>query len=141
MNNPAEIRNIALLRLDEAQCLFANGKFDGAYYLAGYALELTFKAKICECLNVDDFFKRHVPNSALSSVYLSHNLDRLLLLSGLYTHYENDKLTNSQLMNAWSCVVKWNEKTRYQLPNTYSNCDAQDLITSVNTLIQWIRTH
>jgi hypothetical protein len=69
MNNPTEIRDIAALRLAEAHCLFANAFYDGAFYIAGYALELTFKAKICECLKIDDFYRNHAARSDLSKVY------------------------------------------------------------------------
>jgi hypothetical protein len=56
MKSPQEIQSIAGLRLEKAELLFANAKFDGAFYLAGYAVKLHFKAKICTLLQIDDFF-------------------------------------------------------------------------------------
>jgi hypothetical protein len=38
MDNPIEIRKIANLRLREAETLFIAKLYDGAFYLAGYAL-------------------------------------------------------------------------------------------------------
>lgn len=34
------------LRLDEAKILLDHGKWDGAYYLAGYVVELALKVRI-----------------------------------------------------------------------------------------------
>jgi HEPN domain-containing protein len=43
-----DLRELALLRLKEAQVLFANGCWSGAYYLAGYAVECALKACIAK---------------------------------------------------------------------------------------------
>lgn len=50
METPEIIRNLAALRLEEAQVLAQNGKPDGAFYLAGYSVELALKAKVAERL-------------------------------------------------------------------------------------------
>lgn len=42
----AEFQELAELRLEEARVLLDQGKWDGAYYLAGYAVELALKARI-----------------------------------------------------------------------------------------------
>ncbi|TAE22347.1 MAG: hypothetical protein EAZ92_15970 [Candidatus Kapaibacterium sp.] len=83
MKSPQEIRTIGDARLREAEMLLAKSECDGAFYLAGYAVELYFKAKICELLRLDDFYAKYAPNSVLSKAYMTHNLDGLLLLSGL----------------------------------------------------------
>jgi HEPN domain len=141
MNHPTEIRDIASLRLTEATCLFANDFYDGAFYIAGYALELNFKAKICECLKIDDFYRNHAARSDLSRVFLVHNLGRLLILSGLYTAYETEKVTNPRLLAEWCCVLKWSETSRYDQRGTHLRQDAEDFITAVNYIIQWINLH
>ena len=43
-----DLRELALLRLKEAQVLLANGCWSGAYYLAGYAVECALKACIAK---------------------------------------------------------------------------------------------
>jgi HEPN domain-containing protein len=48
VKNPGQIRQLAYERLEEAQILAQNGKYDGAFYLAGYSIELMLKAKVCE---------------------------------------------------------------------------------------------
>ena len=140
MNSPIEIRNIAALRLADAETLYQNSRYDGAFYLAGYALELSFKAKICECLKIDDFYSTHV-KSELSKVYLVHDISKLLLLSGLYTLCEAEKSTDNALMQDWSYVVKWSEKSRYDSHGTHTEGDVQNLINAVKQLMQWISRH
>ena len=46
MENIHEILKLATERLEEAQILYENNKPDGAFYLAGYSVELTLKAKV-----------------------------------------------------------------------------------------------
>jgi HEPN domain-containing protein len=48
MKNPIEIRELAIQRLAEARILLNNGMCDGAFYLAGYSVELSLKSRICE---------------------------------------------------------------------------------------------
>ena len=62
MKNPVEIRNLARQRLHEAEILFSHGKSDGAFYLAGYAAELSLKAKICERLGIPNLLDDSIPD-------------------------------------------------------------------------------
>lgn len=48
MKHPSNIKNLAWQRLDEAKVLFRNKKFEGAFYLAGFSVELMLKSKACE---------------------------------------------------------------------------------------------
>jgi HEPN domain-containing protein len=45
-----ELRRIAWGRLRDAELLLNGGRYDGAAYLCGYAVELTLKARICRTL-------------------------------------------------------------------------------------------
>jgi HEPN domain-containing protein len=42
--NRRDFQELALVRLNEAKVLLDAGHFDGAYYLAGYAVECALKA-------------------------------------------------------------------------------------------------
>ena len=92
MTNPDEIRRIADRRLEEAGLLFRSGFFEGAYYLAGYTVELHLKAKICERLDLYDLFedaessvanRASFSNLQIGRLFKVHELQKLLLLSGL----------------------------------------------------------
>ena len=51
-----EFQQLAQVRLDEAKVLLDVGKWGGAYYLAGYAVELALKACIIRTLMATDAF-------------------------------------------------------------------------------------
>lgn len=50
-----ELDKIARARLEDAKGLLAAGRFDGATYLCGYAVEVALKARICRTLNWSEF--------------------------------------------------------------------------------------
>ena len=68
----------ALIRATEAKVLFENDLYNGAYYLAGYSIELALKAYICDTkLSSGNFTKK------ISDEMFTHNLTFLLNTSGL----------------------------------------------------------
>ncbi len=143
MTTPTEIRAIADLRMEEAELLFLHQKYDGAFYLAGYKLELYLKAKICECLNLDDFYSIHAPKSELSKTFLVHNFNRLFLLSGVHQQFEQEKTTQKHLTSAWSCISEaaWSESIRYDSSGKRDDCTVRDFMNAINTISQWILEH
>src|SRR5260370_194055 len=44
------LRELALLRLQEAAALFHTGLYNGCWYLCGYVIELAWKARICRAV-------------------------------------------------------------------------------------------
>ena len=75
---PNDLRNNAAAKLQDAEVLFNNGRYDGAKYLCGYAVELSLKAKICETLN----WSKYPPTEKIFQGFKIHHLDTLLLLTG-----------------------------------------------------------
>jgi len=67
MESIQEITKLATERLEEAQILYENKKPDGAFYLAGYSVELTLKAKICERFGIPNLFREAEANKDASS--------------------------------------------------------------------------
>jgi len=57
MISTRDLRAIARARLRDAQVLLTGKRFDGAFYLAGYAVELALKARVCRTLKWPDFPK------------------------------------------------------------------------------------
>lgn len=114
MTNPDEIRSLARQRLSEAEILYQNGKYDGAFYLAGYSVELTLKAKICERLGIPNLFdETHSDTNSIKGIseirktLKTHNLFTLLIFSGLKVKFDNDKATRIDLAKAISFSTKW----------------------------------
>ncbi len=139
MTNPNDIRTLADWRYEEAENLSKIGYHDGAFYLAGYAVELCLKAKICETLGVTDFYSFHVPRSDLSKTFLIHNLGRLILLSGLYAKFEAEKANGPIFKGHWDRVNSWSEKSRYDDKGTHDATETNLFLESVKILITWIK--
>ncbi len=150
MKNPIEIKALALERLGEAEILYQNKKFDGAFYLAGYSAELMLKAKICIRMGVpnlfdeDDKVLKSIPGiSEIRKSIKTHNLIVLLILSGLKEKFDADKSTNQHLFKANSLLFSnWNENSRYKPCGFMKSTVVHTLILLLkdeNGLLQWIK--
>ena len=141
MQCQADIQALADVKLKEAECLFNNGFYNGAYYLGGYAVELLLKAKVCKTLKIDDFFASKGSKPGKPEMYKQfrvHDYTQLLILSGIYPDFEAE-LANVAFKKHWSLVSAWNEGTRYLTEKT--STDAQDFLTSLNEIVTWIKKH
>ncbi len=147
MTNPEEIRKLALQRLKEAEILLQNGMCDGAYYLAGYSVELMLKAKICDRLGIPNLFDEHNITSEkgmgeIRKTLKTHNLFTLLIFSGLKVKFDNDKATNKELAKATSLLFNsWDENARYKPCGHMVDKDVEKLINLLsgsNGILQWI---
>ena len=133
-----ELKDLALLRLREAEALFAADFFDGCAYLAGYAVELALKARICKLLDIADY-----PSAGkLAKVYAVHDLDQLLLLAGLRKAVDP---SNKPLFDNWSTAALWKPERRYDAPGKATRQDAEDILNAIrdtpNGVLTWIMTH
>ncbi len=132
-----QLRDLAQLRLKEAEALFAAGLYDGAVYLSGYVVELALKARVCRLLELDNY-----PDTGeLKKVYAVHNLDQLLILSGVSARV-NPK--NPVLYKNWSAARDWRTEQRYQVPGTTQQ-KARDVLDAIRDrrdgVLTWIKKH
>lgn len=152
MTSPQEIRKLAKQRLEEAEILFKAGKCDGAFYLAGYSVELTLKAKICDRLGIPNLFDETDPTSnsiagigEIRKALKTHNLFILLIFSGLKDQFNKDKATNIHLAIANSLLFRsWNENARYKPCGHMANKDVEKMITLLsedNGFLSWIENN
>jgi len=143
MRSKEDIIGLAEEKLDDAECLFSNKRFNSAYYIAGYVIELLLKAKICQTLGVGDIFdfgnSRKKLDGNLNRSLKVHDYDQLLFLSGLYSQFEKENTNNISFKKHWSIVSQWNENCRYYIAR--SEADAKDFITSVKEIKLWIQKH
>ena len=72
--NRNHFQQLADVRIDEAAVLLVRGKSDGAYYLAGYAVECGLKACIAKLTNQHDF----PPKPRSIHDYYSHDIEKLV---------------------------------------------------------------
>ena len=145
-----EIKRLAHERLQEAVILCNNDKYDGAFYLAGYSVELMLKAKVCEHLGIDNLFDSRCTIQGIADVrkaVKTHDIAVLLILSGLRNAFEIAKSTNKIIAKtharlfdaAGQCT--WNEQIRYCSVGTQKVETVRELIELLQHeegLLQWI---
>jgi hypothetical protein len=121
------LRELALLRLQEAEVLFNTGLYDGCAYLCGYVVELALKARICASLGVNDYPEK---GSRLRDAMKSHVLDDLGLLAGM-----GHDLTSARpvLVANWSALIEWKPEWRYNPKGSYDRQSAQKLLNAVRS--------
>lgn len=149
MTNPEEIRKLARQRLQEAEILYKNGMCDGAFYLAGYSVELMLKAKICERLGIPNLFDETNADTnsikgigEIRKILKTHNLFTLLIFSGLKVKFDNDKAINKDMAKANSLLFNaWDENGRYKPCGHMKDEDVEKLInllSGTNGMLSWI---
>lgn len=153
MRTEAEIIDLSDNKLAVAIFLVENGFYDDAYYIGGYAFELRLKAKICKTLVIPDFFdfdnskSRKLPfakinrtnKESLYKPFKVHDYEQLLILSGLYTEFSNNIITNLVFGADWSVISKWDESLRY---STGSNeADVKSFLQSIKNMIEWLQQY
>jgi len=130
----ADLHTLASIRLLEAKALLAAGLPDGAYYLAGYAIECALKACIAKATEVYDF---PPPPQVVSSMY-THDLLKLIGLAGLDQNLKRQKGTPLDINVA--LVANWSERSWYL---RITSQEAQDLITAIehrqDGVLQWVQ--
>ncbi|MEO6050998.1 MAG: hypothetical protein ABIP78_06665 [Pyrinomonadaceae bacterium] len=128
MIDKATLRKIARERLKDAQALFNAGRYDGAIYLGGYVVELGIKWRICKTLNWLEFPQTRVEFQGKQS-FKTHNLDRLLVFSGV------ENKVKAKYLAEWSIVATWDPEARYNPIASASKEDASSLLEAARKLL------
>jgi HEPN domain-containing protein len=133
--NRGDLQTIAQLRLAEAQTLYKEGHYCGAYYLMGYAVECAFKAAISKQIKEHDF-----PDKKLVNDSYTHDLKKLHDTSGLKKSLEDAMEANAALELNWSIVKDWSEEARYR--HDITEPVARDLLEACTSqpdgVYQWL---
>jgi HEPN domain-containing protein len=134
--NRSDFQQLADVRIAEAKVLLDAGKWDGAYYLAGYAVECALKACIAKLTRAEDFPPRETKD------YYTHDLNALLKPANLKAACDAEGNANMTFKAYWQAVVQWKEDARYkQIPQR----DAEELYKAISDptdgVLRWIRLH
>jgi len=124
-----ELRKLAKARIKESKTLFDTRQYDTATYLCGYAVELALKARICRTLKWSEF----PPNGKEFRgfhAFKTHDLDVLLILSGI-----SEKITN-HYFTEWAIVSRWNPENRYKKIGSETRQMSLDMINAVEELLK-----
>jgi HEPN domain-containing protein len=118
------------LRLKEAKLLLDQKDWDGAYYLAGYAVEFALKIRIIAQLMKSDSF----PDKKLAENFYKHELTLLRKLAELDDEMDRDAAVSP----LWDIVKDWSEQTRYTIGKTEK--EATDLYDAIEKgVLPWIK--
>jgi hypothetical protein len=136
--NKTELENLAAIRIKEAEVLLAAGCYQGAYYLAGYALECTLKACIAKQVKEFDF-----PDKKLANDSYTHNLVSLLIPAGLTQELREQEKQDREFRLNWAIVIKWSEESRYKF--AIKEQDANELFNAITDnesgILSWLKKY
>ena len=124
----SELRRIARGRLRDAEVLLAAGRYDGAIYLCGYAIETALKARICRTLKWPGYPSTRREFERFQS-FRTHDFDALLHLSGIENKIKANHFT------VWDTVLKWDPNVRYSTIASTSSQAAAETIQSTKALL------
>ncbi len=131
-----DFQRLAEIRAKEAATLAKTGNQQGAYYLAGFAVECALKACIAKKTRRHDF---PADKDYAGKVY-THNLDQLLKLAHLEAQLYEDIETRPQLGANWNIVRDWRIDCRYET----IRLGGKEMTLAVNSadgVLQWIKLH
>jgi hypothetical protein len=132
-----DLEKLAQLRLDDAEFLLRAGRSSSAYYIAGYAVELSLKACIAKLVQPNV-----IPDKAFVNAIYTHRLDSLVSTAGLLPDFNADIKANGQFAANWAVASKWTEESRYEFWDPIS---AATLVTAIGDpqhgVFQWVKKH
>jgi hypothetical protein len=113
-------------RNSAAKALLDAGRFDAAYYLAGYAIECALKACVCTRTRQYDFPQRKTDR------FYQHNLNNLLAEVRSEVLLEDEAKGNPTLADYWNIVKDWSEEGRYHLRGSQAELAARALYQAIS---------
>jgi hypothetical protein len=136
--NKTELENLSAIRIKEAKILLTADCYQGAYYLAGYALECILKACIAKQVKEFDF-----PDKQLANASYTHKLADLVITAGLKQKLTEQEKQNEEFKLNWAVVIEWSEESRYKLAITKQ--EAHDLFASITEnesgILPWLKKY
>lgn len=131
-------------RVADAETLLQADRWQGAYYLAGYAIETALKVCVLQRLQREPTVILEEGDKYIREVR-SHNLLELLKRAGLAKQVAGAWVPDSNEANVqlqWVDMVEWNEGFRYRRDVTEGRARAIcDSILGDAELLKWIQSH
>jgi hypothetical protein len=118
-------REVAQLRMGDAGSLLANARYNGAIYMAGYAIECHLKFAFCQRKG-ELYLPAHLE---------THDWDKLVAASGLLPDIKQQPKMDA----IYSALVdKWGPSLRYRT-GKYSASEANRLYNELDELYSFLR--
>jgi HEPN domain-containing protein len=141
--NRLDFQNLSEIRIRESRALLDAGFPDGAYYLAGYAVECALKSCIAKRTQQHDF-----PDKKVVDKSYTHDVEKLLDAAGLGDLLKKALAEDENLELSWETVRGWSEQSRYNLfkGSSFGNfATAKMLIDAVESekggVLKWIKLY
>jgi HEPN domain-containing protein len=132
-----DLQELSRVRLKEAKALLTLELNDGAYYLAGYAVECALKACIARQTQRHEF-----PDNNKVRKSWTHSLSDLVNVAGLQDELQERTKKDFDFLTNWGIVASWSEESRYRRHRPES---AHELVKAVDErrhgVIRWIKLH
>ncbi len=106
--NRRDLKILTDLRIVDAKILLDGRHFSGAYYLVGYAVECALKDCIAKQIKEHD-----IPDKQLVLDSYTHNLEKLLRISGVKLMFDSLIKTHQSFEVNWNIVKDWPEGSPY----------------------------
>jgi hypothetical protein len=130
-----DLEALSDVRIREATLLYQAQHYSGAYYLAGYAVELAIKACIAKHIRTG-----FIPDRNFVNRIYQHKSDELIGLDGLKDALNDDIKLDPQLGGNWGIACDWSEESRY---SAWDALNAAALISAigdpVHGVLQWLK--
>jgi hypothetical protein len=129
-----DFQSLAAIRLKEARHLLQKQCWDGAYYLAGYAVECGLKACIAKQAERHEF-----PDRDRTKQSYSHDLRTLVKTANLEEALKIAE-AHPEFAKHWRFVRNWSEQSRYQ---RRTQTEAEQLLTAIQDrkqgVLRWLK--
>ena len=135
--NRSDFKRLAQARLQDAKVLLDNGRYDAAYYLAGYVVECALKACIAKQTQRHEF-----PEKVRVLDSYTHDFAKLIKVANLTNELKNEISVNTAFDKNWSLVESWSEEARYQ---TVTSDEAMELYSAIanrkDGVLSWLKKY
>lgn len=135
--NRVELRQLAEDRILDAGILLAAGRWSGAYYLAGYAVECGLKACVLAHIEATGAIFQ---DKKYAEKCWTHDLEVLKELANLTPAMAVDAAANPALSGNWGVTKDWRETSRYEQK---TQAQAQALFDAIandpDGVLPWLR--
>jgi hypothetical protein len=141
--NQAELQTMAEERLKDAKALLDGGRWEFAFYTAGYAVECALKSCIlARMIHTALVFKEKWE----AKVCLTHEYDKLVDLAGLKDQLNADLQASAaagkEFALNWGTANQWTVASRYE---SKTELEARQLFTAISDapfgVLPWIQKY
>ncbi len=133
--NRVDLQHLANKRIRDARVLLRSRRWDGAYYLAGYAVECGLKACIAKLIKAEEF-----PDRTLANQCWTHDLGRLVVIAELVDELDDTIGADTVFAANWTKVKDWDESSRYLRIGKTNAMNLYRAITQTHHgVLPWIR--